>query len=115
MEDKRRGKRLPLSIPVHVYGRTADGLPFRDITVAKSVNLNGALLPIAPKVKPGQTILLVNSFTQEERECRIVYVDSKPRSKKQKVAVEFVKDRGDFWHVFSPVPKLAPPARQDVA
>jgi hypothetical protein len=116
MEDKRRCKRLPFSIPVHVYGRTEQGLPFRYVTVAKSVNINGALLPLAPKVKRGQTILLVNSFTQEERECRVVYVDAKHRAKKKKVAVEFTKEQGDFWHVFSPSPKLDPaPARQSVA
>ena len=116
MEDKRRCKRLPFSIPVHVYGRTERGLPFRYVTVAKSVNMNGALLPLAPRVKRGQTILLVNSFTQEERECRVVYVDAKHRNKKKKVAVEFTKEQGDFWHVFSPTPKLASvPQRQDVA
>jgi hypothetical protein len=91
-------------------------LPFRYVTVAKSLNINGALLPLAPKVKRGQTILLVNSFTQEERECRVVYVDAKHRAKKKKVAVEFTKEQGDFWHVFSPSPKLDPaPARQSVA
>ncbi len=114
MEDKRRCKRLPLSIPVHVYGRTPEGRPFRYVTVAKSVNMNGALVPLVPKVKPGQTILLVNSFTQEERECRVVYIEAAQRSRKKRVAVEFMKDRGDFWHVFTPTPKLAPP-RQIVA
>jgi len=116
MEDKRRCKRLAFSIPVHVYGRTERGLPFRYATVAKAVNMNGALVPLAPRVKRGQTILLVNSFTQEERECRVVYVDAAHRSKKKKVAVEFTKDQGDFWHVFTPGPKLAPALlRKDVA
>jgi hypothetical protein len=32
------------------------------------------------------------------------------------VAVEFTKEQGDFWHVFSPAPKLAHiPSQQDVA
>jgi hypothetical protein len=115
MDDKRRCKRLPFSIPVHVYGRTEGGLPFRYFTMAKSVNMNGAMLPLTPRVKRGQTILLVNSFTQEERECRVVYIDAKHRSKKKKVAVEFTKDQGDFWHVFTPAPKLAPPRQQSVA
>ena len=116
MEDKRRCKRLPFSIPVRVYGHTERGLPFRYATVAKSVNMNGALLPLAPRVKRGQTIKLVNSFTQEERECRVVYIDAHHRNKKKKVAVEFTKEQGDFWHVFSPAPKLAHiPSRQDVA
>ena len=110
MEDKRRCKRLPFSIPVHVYGHTERGLPFRYVTVAKSVNMNGALLPLAPRVKRGQTIKLVNSFTQEERECRVVYVDSKQRGRK-KVGVEFANADSDFWHVYSlPVSlKPAPP------
>src|ERR1700740_3856401 len=106
MEDKRRCKRLPFSIPVHVYGRTERGLPFRYVTVAKSVNMNGALLPLAPRVKEGQTILLVNSFTQEERECRVVYVDAKHRNKKKKAAVEFNKEQGVFWQVLSSTRKL---------
>ena len=28
-----------------------------------------------PLVKLGQKILIVNSFTEEERECRVVYVE----------------------------------------
>src|SRR5246127_4019291 len=107
MEDKRRCKRLPFSIPVHVYGRTERGLPFRYVTVAKSVNMNGALLPLAPRVKQGQTILLVNSFTQEERECRVVYVDAKHRNKKKKEAGELPKEQGVFWNFSSPTPNRA--------
>ena len=41
-----------------------------------------------PRVKLGQKILIVNSFTEEERECRVVYVDSKKRNRRM-VAVEF--------------------------
>jgi hypothetical protein len=53
-------------------------------------------------------MLIVNSFTEEERECRVVYVDSKTRGR-HKVAVEFTSATGDFWHVYSP------PARLEVA
>jgi len=94
----RRSKRLPLSIPVRVYGRTLDNQPFRDFTETKSVSVHGGLLPIAARVKRGQTLLLVHGFTDEERECRVVYVESKRR--KRKVGVEFTEVRGDFWHVY---------------
>jgi hypothetical protein len=97
----RRSKRLPLSIPVRVYGRTLDNQPFRDITETKSVSVHGGLLPLAARVKRGQTLLLVNGFTGEERECRVVYVESKRRNRK--VGVEFTEVRGDFWHVYSPL------------
>jgi hypothetical protein len=51
------------------------------------------------KVKRGQTLLLVNVITEEERECRVVYVKSNLWSRK--VGVEFTSIKGDFWHVYS--------------
>jgi hypothetical protein len=66
-----------------------------------AVSLYGGLLDMTPRVKLGQKILVVNSFTEEERECRVVYVDSKKKGRKQ-VAVEFANSDGDFWHVYSP-------------
>jgi hypothetical protein len=102
MIERRRCKRLPLNIPVRVYGRTPNNRPFRDITVTKAVSVHGGLIPLVPSVKCGQKILLVNSVTDEERECRVVYVGSKGRGKKR-VAVEFADTSGDFWHVYSPL------------
>jgi tRNA G37 N-methylase Trm5 len=98
---QRRSKRLALSIPVRVYGRTMDDQPFRDITATLMVSAHGGLLRMAPRVKRGQTLLLVNGVTDEERECRVVYVESKRRTKK--VGVEFTRVQGDFWHVYSPL------------
>ena len=110
MAGRRRSKRFPFTIPVKVYGRTPGNHPFRDVTATMTVSLYGALLDMKPRVKPGQKILIVNSLTEEERECRVVFVDSKQRGRK-KVAVEFANADGDFWHVYSPpVPlKPAPP------
>lgn len=102
MVEHRRSKRLPLSIPVQVYGRTPTDRPFRDATETKSVSANGGLLPLRSRVKLGQTLLLVNRFTQEERECRVVHVGSKNSGRKS-VAVEFADSGGDFWHVYGPI------------
>jgi hypothetical protein len=60
-----------------------------------------------PRVKPGQKVTIVNSFTEEERESRVVYVDSKQHGRR-KVAVEFANDAGDFWHVYGPPVPLKP-------
>jgi len=102
MIERRRCKRLPLNIPVRVYGRTPSNRPFRDITVTKAVSVHGGLIPMAPRVRRGQKVLLVNSITEEERECRVVYVGPKGKGKKR-VAVEFADKSGDFWHVYSPL------------
>src|SRR6202035_3753324 len=100
MVERRRCKRFPFTIPVKVYGRTPRNHPFRDVTATMEVSLYGGLLGMNPSIKLGQKIVIVNSFTEEERECRVVYVDSKQRSR-SKVAVEFANAAGDFWHVYS--------------
>jgi hypothetical protein len=105
MDERRRCERFPFTIPVKVYGRTPRNHPFRDVTDTMAVSLYGGLLDMKPRVKPGQRITIVNSFTEEERECRVVYIDSKQRGRK-KVAVEFANGDGDFWHVYGPPVQL---------
>ena len=83
MVERRRCKRFPFTIPVKVYGRTPRNHPFRDVTATMAVSLYGGLLDMKPRVKLGQKILIVNSFTEEERECRVVYVDSKAARPKE--------------------------------
>jgi hypothetical protein len=102
MGQHRRSKRLPISIPVRVYGRTPDGQPFRDITETESISSNGGLIPLSKNVNRGQLLLLVNGITDEERRCRVVYVERRARTGKQ-VAVEFTDAKDDFWHVFAPL------------
>lgn len=109
MVERRRCKRFPFTIPVKVYGRSARNHPFRDVTATMAVSLYGGLLEMKPLVKLGQKILVVNTFTQEERECRVVYVDSKARGRR-KVAVEFTNTDGDFWHVYNSSVRLEPAA-----
>ena len=101
MDDRRRCERFPLTIPVKVYGRTPRNHPFRDVTASMAVSLYGGLLDMEPRVKRGQKVTIVNSFTEEEREGRVVYVDSKQHGRR-KVAVEFANGGGDFWHVYGP-------------
>ena len=105
MVERRRCQRLPLTIPVKVYGRSPRNHPFRAVTATMIVSKYGGLLDMKPRVKLGQKILVVHSFTQEERECRVVYVEPKPRGRR-KVAVEFSRADGDFWHVYSPSVRL---------
>jgi hypothetical protein len=96
---QRRSKRLPLSIPVRVYGRTANDLPFRYVTETNAVSVHGALLTVDAKVKRGQTVLLVNAITEKERACRVAYVEPRLWGKR-KISLEFANDSGDFWHVY---------------
>ena len=109
MEERRRCPRLPLAIPIKIYGRTPRNHPFRDVTASMTVSLHGGLLKMRPLVKVGQSLLIVNSFTEEERVCRVVSIDRNQRGPKN-VAVEFTQAGGDFWHVYGPAVALKPAA-----
>jgi hypothetical protein len=95
----RRSRRFPLHVPVVVYGRSNSNLPFRDKTHTLNVDAHGARLAVSAELEQGQTILVVNSFTQEERECRVVHVGPK-QSGRIKVGIEFVDSSGNFWHIY---------------
>jgi PilZ domain len=96
----RRSRRFPLRVPIMVYGRTPDGVPFRDRTHTLNVDAYGARISVAATLEKGQSILVVNSFTQEERECRVVHVGNK-HGGRIKVGVEFANPKGNFWHIYS--------------
>ena len=107
MDERRRCERFPLTIPVKVYGRTPLNHPFRDVTASMAVSLYGGLLDMEPRVELGQRVTVVNSFTEEERESRVVYVHPEQHGR-GKVAVEFANGSGDFWHVYGPPVPLKP-------
>jgi hypothetical protein len=96
---RRRSRRLPLSVPVRIYGRTANNRPFRYVTETNAVSVHGALLALNAKIKRGQAVLLVNAITEEERTRRVVYVESRLWGKR-KIGLEFANHSGDFWHVY---------------
>jgi hypothetical protein len=76
------------------------------------------MLQMRPRVKVGQSVLVVNSLTEEERLCRVVSVESHKRGRR-KVAVEFARAESlaefahaesDFWHIYGPAVSLKPAA-----
>jgi hypothetical protein len=66
-----------------------------------SVSAHGGSLALASKVEKGQTILVVNKKTGEERECRVVYVGSLQCSK-WTVGIEFAEPVENFWKINFP-------------
>lgn len=71
LHDKRRAQRLPITMPVSVYGYVGDE-PFAENTESINVSLRGGLVAISVEVSCWQKIILTNLQTDEELECRIV-------------------------------------------
>lgn len=98
---QRRSKRVTLQVPVLIYGRAADHTPYRDVSRTISVNQYGALLDLRVGITRGQTILVVNSATQEEHEAIARYVGPKQYGR-VKVGIEFTRPAPNFWRLYFP-------------
>ena len=99
--DRRRSRRWSLDISVYVYGHGPGREPFHEEAHTLNVNSNGALLLLSVPVRKGQSLLLTNRFTEQEQDCRIVYLGTK-HSRTIEAGVEFPEANPDFWQMPSP-------------
>ena len=99
--DRRRARRWSLDIPVYVYGSGANKEPFHEEAHTLHVNANGALLLLSVPVQAGQTLLLTNKFTQQEQDCRVVFLGTR-HSRTVETGVAFPRTNLDFWRIHSP-------------
>lgn len=94
--ERRRAERVPLSVPVFVYGRGEHNEPFHEETHSLVVNAHGALLILSSAVNFGQELWLTNPATRDERACHVVHFVKKTR-KRLEVAVAFTEPSPTFW------------------
>jgi len=97
----RRSKRLGLAVRVCAYGQNVFRERFREFTQMLSVNAHGGLIALAAPVEKGQTILIENRNTREEREFRVVDV-SPAHDGKWRVGIEFAQVPTNFWKIHFP-------------
>ena len=62
------------------------------------MSAHGGLLLLKHEVDNGEMLVLTNPLTQEEQECRVVYL-GEPIEKGQRVGVEFLTPAPRFWGV----------------
>ena len=60
------------------------------------VNVHGGLLVLKNEVLNGEMLMLTNPLTQEEQECRVVYLGDLVE-KGQRVGIEFLTPAPRFW------------------
>jgi hypothetical protein len=100
-KEHRRSYRVLLRVPIAVMGETTQHTPFSEATVTQVVNAHGALIELASKVAPGQTLSIANLSSGEEVACRVVHSGT-TRGGKTELAVEFVTPSPLFWKVAFP-------------
>lgn len=95
-EDKRRSSRIFRRISVQVRGVSPEGHKFRESCQTIVVNAQGGLIYLNETVELGGQLQVVNPVTDEEQECRVVYLgDVSDRG--QRVGLEFLSPSPHFW------------------
>jgi hypothetical protein len=102
--ERRRAARLPLKMPVFVYGRYSDGNgnePFSENTETLNVSALGGLIPLAANVSIAQKLILFNAESNAELPCRVA---RKIRTAigETMIGVEFAQSSANFWQVPAP-------------
>jgi hypothetical protein len=100
--DQRRSSRVFTRIPVHAVGKNSDGRKFRESSQTIVINAHGGLLYLHAALELGAEVVLTNPATEEDQECRIVYLGD-TSEKGTRVGVEFLSPAPHFWGVeFAP-------------
>lgn len=94
----RRSLRVFHKVKLQAQGRSHDGRKFREICETLVVNAHGALLMMRHEVNNSEILVLVNPLTQEEQECRIVFLGENGE-RGQRVGVEFLTPAPHFWGI----------------
>jgi hypothetical protein len=99
---QRRSSRVFTRIPVRASGKSIHGRKFRENSQTIVINAHGGLLYLQEELALGADLLLINPVTEEEQECRVVYLGD-TSEKGSRVGVEFLSPSPHFWGVdFAP-------------
>jgi hypothetical protein len=95
---QRRSSRVFTRIPVRANGKNDQGRKFHEVSQTIVINAHGGLLYLQESLQLGADLVLVNPATEEEQECRVVYLGDSS-DKGTRVGVEFLSPSPHFWGV----------------
>src|ERR1700731_1807218 len=112
--NERRSSRVFTRIPVRASGKNVDGRKFRENSQTIVINAHGGLLYLHETLELGADVALINPVTEEEQECRVVYLGD-TSEKGTRVGVEFLSPSPHFWGIeFAQQDWTTPPAPRPV-
>ncbi len=91
---------------LQAQGRSHQGRKFRETCETLVVSAHGGLLNLRHEVDNGEMLVLVNPETQEEQECRIVYL-GELGNRGIRVGVEFLTPAPHFWGIDFEAPSVS--------
>jgi len=104
---RRRSQRVLMQVGIKLNGRDAEGREFEEFTETLAINAHGALVLLAARVISGSKVRVKHNKTEEEQECRVVFLGP-ARTGKREVGLEFSTPRPTFWRVAFPPEDWSP-------
>jgi hypothetical protein len=92
----RRSARIFRKLKMQAQGRAHNGKKFREVCETLVVSAHGGLLMLKHEVDDGELLVITNPETQEEIECRIVFL-GELCDQGQRVGIEFLTPAPHFW------------------
>ena len=92
----RSSERIPMRVPVVIYGYAGKGGAFHEDTETIIVNSTGALVTLKAKLALGNTVFLIHKSSRKELEVRVVYLDAYS-DRETRVGLAFKQPVPGFW------------------
>jgi len=92
----RSSERIPMRVPIVIYGFAGKDGAFHEDTETVLVNSSGALITLKAKLELGDTVFLIHKGSRQEQEVRVAYVD-RYSEREIRVGIAFKQPIPDFW------------------
>jgi hypothetical protein len=92
----RSSERIPMRVPVVIYGFAGKSGAFHEDTETLLVNSSGALVTLKAKLELGDTVFLIHKGSRQEQEVRVAYLD-RYSERERSVGFAFKRPISDFW------------------
>jgi hypothetical protein len=105
--ERRKETRFPVSIPVEVSWKSAEGAPMKHEGVVRQVNARGGLVEMGAYPEIGMRVALTNLISAESAEARVLATPNSREGVAHGIVVELVTPDENFWGASLQVKKAA--------
>ena len=97
--ERRKSRRLPVTVPVEVSWRGPNGLALKEEATARQVNENGAFLKMSTYPEVGTRVTLANFLSAQTAEARVLAAPNTRSGVGGGIVVELVVPSEVFWGI----------------
>ena len=105
--ERRKSRRFPVTVPIEVSWRGADGTVVKEEAVARQVNANGGFLKMAVYPDLGSRVTLANFLSAQTAEARVLAAPHAREGVANGIIAELIVPNESFWGVDLQVQKTS--------